>query len=184
MTANLPILGPVVLGLMFIILRLTFKYYRKPRRDRSRDRTNIRTATGSSHSSSVAIDKAIAPDCIVCFNPLTSSITLTRMATSAWRHEIDVCLPCIAKSIVVDLDSKEADQIRCPSCPQLVGYQDVKALVGPQTFERYGPSSTPTRVSEYDRSYLQIRTLHTSIMDQDYQFSCLPSWDSPVWRPV
>lgn len=133
---NLPSLGPVILGLVFIILGLTLKYYRELRGDRSRDRTDVRTANESSLSSSRAIDRAIASDCIICSHPFTSPTTPTRMVTSDCRHEIDVYLPCIAKSIVADLDTKEANQITCPSCPHLLGYQDVKALIDPQTFER------------------------------------------------
>ena len=126
----------LILGLAFIMLGLTLKYDREPPGDRSRNRTDVRTANGSSVSSSGAIDREIAPDCIICLDPFTSSTTPTSMVTSDCRHEIDVCLPCIAKSIVADLDTKEANQITCPSCPHLLGYQDVKAFIDPQTFER------------------------------------------------
>lgn len=59
------------------------------------------------------------------------------MVTNICSHETDVCLPCIAEFFGTDLDSKRADQLKCPSCPQLLGYQFVKAFVDPQTFARY-----------------------------------------------
>lgn len=59
------------------------------------------------------------------------------MVTDICSHETDVCLPCLVKSFGTDLNSKRADQLKCPSRPHLLGYQVVKAFVDPQTFARY-----------------------------------------------
>lgn len=108
----------VVSGLIVLsVFRLVFSYCSKP------------SVAQSSRATSL--------NCIVCFNLFTPTTTPARMVTDSCNHEIDVCLLCIAKSIAADLDSKEADQLKFPSCPQLLGYQDVKSFVDPETFARY-----------------------------------------------
>lgn len=86
------------------------------------------------------------------------------MVTDICSHETDVCLPCLVKSFGTDLNSKRADQLKCPSRPHLLGYQVVKAFVDSQTF------------AMYDLVLRHIKRNKASQMNLRYERYTLASW--------
>lgn len=85
----------------------------------------------------VQSSRATIPDCILFSKYFTPTTTPERVVTNICNLELEVCLPCIAKSVTADLNSIKADQLECPSSPQSFGYPEAKASVDPQGFARY-----------------------------------------------
>ena len=92
------------------------------------------TVTLMTLPSRIGKSKAI---CMVCWDDLTTDTTPTRAVTSDCTHEVNVCRPCVSKSISSQLDSKMWDKISCPTCKAQMQFADVERLASPPVFVRY-----------------------------------------------
>ncbi|KAF9884693.1 hypothetical protein FE257_001322 [Aspergillus nanangensis] len=75
--------------------------------------------------------------CILCVEDFSTTVRAPGWITLACQHEPLVCEECVAKSIKNDLENRLWNDIRCPECPQTLGYEDIQRLADQETFARY-----------------------------------------------
>lgn len=95
--------------------------------------------------------------CIICTEDITPSVSPPAWITKECAHPPSICVPCLAKCIRTDLDSKIWNQIKCPECNIPLIYDDVKRLADPDTFARYEELSFRSAVSA-DPDYVACRS--------------------------
>ena len=105
-------------------------------------------------------NSALPATCAICFEPLNLQNKPERKITPSCLHDPDVCRSCLATSISTQLDGKVWHQIECPSCDQLLGFQDMKAFADSAVFERSAPLHKENLyrlmfANRYDRHSLQ-----------------------------
>ncbi|RYP20869.1 hypothetical protein DL767_009375 [Monosporascus sp. MG133] len=84
--------------------------------------------------------------CTVCGDDKRVSEMPRRIAESC-THSATVCKECVGHWISSSLDTLAWDRLRCPECPQLLSFEDVRHLAPPDAFERYDALATRAAVA-------------------------------------
>ncbi|RYP75545.1 hypothetical protein DL770_007398 [Monosporascus sp. CRB-9-2] len=83
--------------------------------------------------------------CTVCGDEKRVSEMPRRIAESC-THPATMCKECVGHWISSSLDTLAWDRLRCPECPQLLSFEDVRHLAPPDAFERYDALATRAAV--------------------------------------
>lgn len=75
-------------------------------------------------------------ECILCAEDLATDQYPTEGLTSVCEHSSDVCLACLTRSIDTQIPDVQWDQIKCPTCSQLLSFEVVRKHASPAEFER------------------------------------------------
>ncbi|ORY60166.1 uncharacterized protein BCR38DRAFT_55222 [Pseudomassariella vexata] len=86
--------------------------------------------------------------CIVCSEDKRAS-EMPRRVTEACEHEAQTCKDCVSQWIVSSLDTVTWDRLRCPECPKLLRFEDVRQFASPEVFDRYDILATKAVVTEF-----------------------------------
>ncbi|KAI0125875.1 hypothetical protein BJ170DRAFT_451566 [Xylariales sp. AK1849] len=78
----------------------------------------------------------LTESCLVCGDEKRLS-EMPRRITRSCDHDPNTCKVCVAQWIVSSLDTVTWDRLKCPECPQLLQFQDVKAFASRELFDRY-----------------------------------------------
>jgi hypothetical protein len=73
--------------------------------------------------------------CVVCSDDKRVS-EMPRRITRSCEHPINTCKTCVGQWIKSSMDTLAWDRLKCPDCPQLLRYDDVRAFASPETFKR------------------------------------------------
>lgn len=88
-------------------------------------------------ASSPAFDPELPTvECEVCYESLPASDFPADTITPACRHETKVCYGCLEQHIAVQIQEGVLGQLKCPSCPEKLSYEDIQAYASPDIFER------------------------------------------------
>jgi hypothetical protein len=77
----------------------------------------------------------IGRECVVCTDEHPVVDFPDRIATKC-QHVAGVCPECLQKTINSSLEGRDWDKIRCPECEAILQYEDVKAHLSQEDFER------------------------------------------------
>ncbi|RMZ26602.1 hypothetical protein D0859_09341 [Hortaea werneckii] len=86
-------------------------------------------------------------DCVVCGDtkdPLDFPIDAP---TPGCRHPSRLCAQCLQSWVASELDSKGCEGIKCPECPQILQYADVRQAASQETFKAYDNLATRNALS-------------------------------------
>ncbi|KAI1453463.1 hypothetical protein F4805DRAFT_366308 [Annulohypoxylon moriforme] len=76
--------------------------------------------------------------CIVCSDDKrVSEMPNRRRITASCEHDATICKECVGTWITSSMDSVTWDRLKCPECPQLLKYENVRAFATRETFEKY-----------------------------------------------
>ncbi|KAI5865134.1 hypothetical protein GGS23DRAFT_557844 [Durotheca rogersii] len=76
--------------------------------------------------------------CSVCGDgKRVSEMPNRRRITAACAHDATMCKDCVSQWIGSSMDTQSWDQLKCPECPQLLQFENVRALAAQPVFERY-----------------------------------------------
>ena len=78
---------------------------------------------------------AATETCCVCSDEKTVS-EMPQKITASCSHPTMTCKECVGQWISSSLESVAWDRLKCPECPQLLGFEDVRAFATPDTFVR------------------------------------------------
>jgi hypothetical protein len=73
--------------------------------------------------------------CIVCGDDKRVS-EMPMQITKSCEHEPNTCKDCISQWITSSMGSLAWDRLKCPECPALLQFEDVKAFADRETFDR------------------------------------------------
>ncbi|RYP16719.1 hypothetical protein DL765_004955 [Monosporascus sp. GIB2] len=73
--------------------------------------------------------------CTVCSDDKRIS-EMPRRITASCTHPVTICKECVGQWIASSLDALAWDRLKCPECPQLLSFEDVRAFAPPDAFER------------------------------------------------
>lgn len=76
-------------------------------------------------------------ECEVCYEDLPVSEFPPNKITAVCQHEAKVCYGCLEQGISVQIQEGVLGQLRCPSCPEKLSYEDIQAYASPEIFKRY-----------------------------------------------
>ncbi|OTA91078.1 hypothetical protein M434DRAFT_355391 [Hypoxylon sp. CO27-5] len=80
----------------------------------------------------------LSEECIVCSDEKrVSEMPNKRRITAACEHNSNMCKECVGTWIASSLDTVTWDRLKCPECPQLLKYENVRAFATREIFERY-----------------------------------------------
>lgn len=79
--------------------------------------------------------------CAVCADDKRVS-ELPISITSVCNHDSTTCKDCLRQWLQSSLETNEWNRLKCPDCPGLLQYPDVKRYASPETFERYDTLAT------------------------------------------
>ncbi|KAI2606570.1 hypothetical protein GGR54DRAFT_633416 [Hypoxylon sp. NC1633] len=80
----------------------------------------------------------LSETCIVCSDEKrVSEMPNKRRITAACEHDSSTCKECVAQWITSSLETITWDRLKCPECPQLLKYENVRALATREAFDRY-----------------------------------------------
>ena len=105
----------------------------------NQDQITAPTATSAANVDSpqeVDATPANLSDCSICMETLGLQSYPAGATTSSCNHRINVCAGCLQQSMATQLNSKRWDQINCPSCNEIMSYEDVKRAASGDVFER------------------------------------------------
>ncbi len=68
--------------------------------------------------------------------------------TAACRHSPTLCKSCLQHWIQSSLDDLSWDRLKCPECPELLKFEDVKRFAASDVFERYDRLATRAALKE------------------------------------
>ncbi|KAH8675961.1 hypothetical protein BX600DRAFT_190897 [Xylariales sp. PMI_506] len=74
--------------------------------------------------------------CVVCGDD-KKVFEMPRQVTRACEHKPSTCRECAGQWIASSLETQSWDRLRCPECPQLLQFQDVRNLASQEVFNRY-----------------------------------------------
>lgn len=74
--------------------------------------------------------------CTVCDTNKGSNQFPSSTKVSSHDHEANVCRACYMVHIQVEIDSKMWDQVACPECAVLLGYEEVKNMTNAEDFSK------------------------------------------------
>lgn len=75
-------------------------------------------------------------ECPICTERQSILHFPQRPITEACAHEASICLGCISRSIIAQMETMMWDQLACPLCPTLLTFADMKAWAKRKDFER------------------------------------------------
>lgn len=76
-------------------------------------------------------------ECVICTETLPLSQFPDAGVTESCSHEPNTCLECVSRHFQSQLESRTWDQLRCPECPALLRYADVREYGTEATFQAY-----------------------------------------------
>ncbi|KAI1136910.1 hypothetical protein F5Y05DRAFT_90380 [Hypoxylon sp. FL0543] len=80
----------------------------------------------------------LSEECIVCSDEKrVSEMPNKRRITASCEHDSNMCKECVGNWIASSMDSVAWDRLKCPECPQLLKYENVRAFATREVFERY-----------------------------------------------
>lgn len=79
--------------------------------------------------------------CTVCADDKKVTELPTQIASSC-KHEPTTCRDCLGRWIHSSLDTSTWDRLKCPECPELLGFDDVRRYAPKQDFDRYDTLAT------------------------------------------
>ncbi|KAI2463251.1 hypothetical protein F4781DRAFT_426507 [Annulohypoxylon bovei var. microspora] len=80
----------------------------------------------------------LSESCIVCSDDKrVSEMPNKRRITVSCEHDSTICKECVGSWIASSMDSVTWDRLKCPECPQLLKYENVRAFATREIFERY-----------------------------------------------
>ncbi|XXG98162.1 hypothetical protein Hte_004483 [Hypoxylon texense] len=76
--------------------------------------------------------------CVVCSDEKrVSEMPNRRRITASCEHDATICKECVGQWIVSSMDTVTWDRLKCPECPQLLKYENVRAFAPRDAFDRY-----------------------------------------------
>jgi hypothetical protein len=75
-------------------------------------------------------------ECEVCYEYLPVSEFPPNKITAVCQHEAKVCYGCLEQDIAVQIGDGVLGQLKCPSCPEKLSYEDIQAYASPDVFRR------------------------------------------------
>ena len=75
-------------------------------------------------------------ECEVCYEDYPVSEFPPNKITAVCLHEAKVCYGCLEKDIAVQIGEGVLGQLKCPSCPEKLSYEDIQAYASPDVFHR------------------------------------------------
>ncbi|KAK3941518.1 hypothetical protein QBC46DRAFT_258409 [Diplogelasinospora grovesii] len=89
--------------------------------------------------------------CSVCIDDKKIS-ELPVKITEACKHQATICKDCLKQWLQSSLESGGGwDRLKCPDCPELLKYADVKRYASRQTFDRYDVLATRAALKDIPR---------------------------------
>ncbi|KAI1397276.1 hypothetical protein F4819DRAFT_90970 [Hypoxylon fuscum] len=80
----------------------------------------------------------LSETCIVCGDEKrVSEMPNRRRITAACQHDSSMCKECIGQWITSSMDTVTWDRLKCPECPQLLKFANVRAFATREIFEKY-----------------------------------------------
>ena len=76
-------------------------------------------------------------DCVICTETLPLSQFPEAGVTESCSHESNTCLECVNRHIQSQLESRMWDQLKCPECPAILRYADIREYATEATFQVY-----------------------------------------------
>jgi hypothetical protein len=83
----------------------------------------------------------LATSCVVCGDDKRVS-EMPGQITSSCEHKPNMCNDCVGQWIASSLDTTAWDRLRCPECPQLLAYENVRAFADRDVFDRLVANSS------------------------------------------
>lgn len=75
--------------------------------------------------------------CIVCGDNIEILLFPPKAPTSACGHTPQTCSDCLEHWMASEIETKGAEGIKCPECPEILTYQDIQRAASPATFINY-----------------------------------------------
>ncbi|KAH8195257.1 hypothetical protein TruAng_010581 [Truncatella angustata] len=75
-------------------------------------------------------------NCAVCSDDKRVS-EIPRHVTRSCEHKSNTCKDCVGQWITSSMETLAWDRLKCPECPQLLQFDDVRAFASPDVFVRY-----------------------------------------------
>ncbi len=111
-----------------------------------RDRTRVRVGTSLEFEVTRTVEDRfvqaeawllpVTEMCSVCTDDKRVS-EMPRKVTASCVHPATACKECVGQWISSSLETMAWDRLKCPECPQLLRFEDVRAFVSRAIFERY-----------------------------------------------
>jgi hypothetical protein len=78
----------------------------------------------------------LTENCLVCGDDKRVS-EMPRRITKSCDHEPNTCKDCIGQWITSSMDTLAWDRLKCPECPELLRFADVRSFASRQIFARF-----------------------------------------------
>jgi hypothetical protein len=75
-------------------------------------------------------------ECEICCEEFPSSEFPSPTITLVCKHPAGVCYSCLEQCISVQIQEGVLGQLNCPSCPEKLSYEDIRAYASPDLFAR------------------------------------------------
>jgi hypothetical protein len=75
-------------------------------------------------------------ECEVCYEDLPVSEFPLQKVTAVCQHEARVCYGCLEQDIAIQIGEGVLGQLKCPSCPEKLSFEDIRAYASPDIFRR------------------------------------------------
>ncbi|TIA23431.1 hypothetical protein D6C80_00615 [Aureobasidium pullulans] len=85
--------------------------------------------------------------CTVCDTIKGSNQFPSSTKASSHDHGANVCRACYMVHIQVEIDSKMWDQVACPECAVVLGYEEVKNMTDAENFTKYDEAAFRAAIS-------------------------------------
>ncbi|KAI1480187.1 hypothetical protein F4774DRAFT_379954 [Daldinia eschscholtzii] len=86
--------------------------------------------------------------CMVCSDEKrVSEMPNRKRITAACEHDATTCKECVGLWIASSMERTAWDRLKCPECPQLLKYEDVRAFASREIFDRYDMLATKALLS-------------------------------------
>lgn len=86
-------------------------------------------------------------ECVVCGDTKDPLDFPVKAPTPGCRHPSRLCSQCLQSWVASELDSKGSEGIKCPECPQILQYADVRQAASQETFRIYDNLTTRNALS-------------------------------------
>ncbi|KAI0000616.1 hypothetical protein F4779DRAFT_147899 [Xylariaceae sp. FL0662B] len=89
--------------------------------------------------------------CVVCGDEKrVSEMPHGRHITEACEHDSKTCKACVGQWITSSMDTVTWDRLKCPECPRLLKFENVRAFASRETFDRYDMLATKAALTNID----------------------------------
>ncbi|KAI2617612.1 hypothetical protein GGS26DRAFT_401290 [Hypomontagnella submonticulosa] len=90
----------------------------------------------------------LSEECIVCSDEKrVSEMPNRRRITAACEHDSSICKECVGQWIASSMETVTWDRLKCPECPQLLKFENVRAFATQEVFNRYDALATKALLS-------------------------------------